>query len=251
MPRMSKISSAVFLAIGIMCRHAAAAHPNVAARGPALFEQAERLPADFVEQLFDSPLVVRVDFDGRSVGDATVTLSRDGKIQLVTLSDEQRGNIAQGDRELIEKFLREPRPLGTCENNCEGVLALHYNLQDSVLSIVTGRAEQGAEQKKYHALPASGSHGLITYNYLNLTGGQGREVTGSRPGEEIVVGAPQGGPAGLRLLPNLRARDRGGEPIDGPAEAPLDQGVGLVLRVRRKGRGDGVQRKLAVPKREA
>lgn len=178
MPRMSKISSAVFLAIGMLCRQAAAAHSGAAVNGPSLFEQAERLPEDFVEQLFDSPLVVRIDVDGRSAGDATVTLSRDGKIQLVALSDEQRGDIAQVDRELIDKFLREPRPLGTCESNCEGVLALHYNLQDSVLSIVTGRAEQDAEQKKYYALPASGSRGLITYNYLNLTGGQGREVTG-------------------------------------------------------------------------
>ena len=65
MPRMSRISSAVFLAIGMLCRQAAAAHSGAAVNGPSLFEQAERLPADFVEQLFDSPLVVRIDFDCR------------------------------------------------------------------------------------------------------------------------------------------------------------------------------------------
>ncbi|MBU9337260.1 TcfC E-set like domain-containing protein [Burkholderia multivorans] len=178
MPAMRKICSAVFLAIGMLGQQAAFAHPDAAARTPGLFEQAGQLPADFVEQLFDSPLVVRVDFDGRPAGEATVTLSRDGKVQLVTLSDEQLGDIGQGDRDLIENFLREPRPLGACEDNCDGVLALHYNLQDSVLSIVTGRAEQDAGQKKYHALPATGSEGLITYNYLNLTGGQGREMAG-------------------------------------------------------------------------
>lgn len=178
MPQMSKISSAVFLAIGVLCRHAAAAHSDVTGREPSLFEQAEQLPADFLEQLFDSPLVVRVEFDGKSAGDGTVTLSRDGKVQLVSLSDEQRGEIEQSDRDRIEKYLREPRSLGACTDNCEGVLALHYNLQDSVLSIVTGRAEQDAKQGKYHALPVGGSNGLITYNYLNLTGGQGREIVG-------------------------------------------------------------------------
>ncbi|ACA93822.1 conserved hypothetical protein [Burkholderia orbicola MC0-3] len=178
MPKMSKISVAIFLAIGALCQQGAFARGGVAGSGADLFEQAEQLPADFLEQLFDSPLVVRIDFDGHSAGEGTITLSRDGKVQLVALSDERRNDIEQGDRELIEKFLREPRALGACETNCDGVLALHYNLQDSVLSIVTRRVEQDGEQKKYHPLPASGSTGLIAYNYLNLTGGQGREIGG-------------------------------------------------------------------------
>lgn len=178
MPKMTKISSAIVLVIGTLCQQDAFAHADIVGSGADLFEQAEQLPADFLEQLFDSPLVVRIDFDGHSAGEGTVTLSRDGKIQLVALSDEQRSGIEQGDRELIEKFLREPRALGACQSNCDGVLALHYNLQESVLSIVTSRAEQDAEQKKYHPLPATGSNGLITYNYLNFTGGQGREIVG-------------------------------------------------------------------------
>nr|WP_225422600.1 TcfC E-set like domain-containing protein [Pseudomonas huaxiensis] len=134
------------------------------------------MPKGFDEHFFDVPLAVRVDLDGRLLGEALVVLSRDERVQLLSFTDSRDSQEPEILRQAWAVALGNGLALGNCERACpRDLLALHYDLLDSRLSILTRGAESSG-QATYHRLPEQGSRGLILRNQLNL----------SRDGEQTV-----------------------------------------------------------------
>ncbi|WP_430458806.1 TcfC E-set like domain-containing protein [Pseudomonas sichuanensis] len=131
--------------------------------------QAKGLPREFESHFFDVPLAVRVDLDGRYLGDAMVVLGRDERVQLLEFTDTQDSREPVAVRRSWQERLGEGRPLGNCLRDCvDGLRAIHYSLVNSQLSLLTSNAELGQQVPRYHALPEQGSHGLLLRNQLNL-----------------------------------------------------------------------------------
>ncbi|MEX5504855.1 CS1-pili formation C-terminal domain-containing protein [Pseudomonas putida] len=127
------------------------------------------LPREFEAHFFDVPLAVRVDLDGRYLGDAMVVLSRDQRVQLLEFTETFDSREPESLRRLWRERLVDGRPLGDCQADCpEGLRAIHYSLANSQLSLLTDRAESVATAERFHRLPEQGSHGLLLRNQLNL-----------------------------------------------------------------------------------
>lgn len=140
--------------------------------------QAEGLPREFEGHFFEVPLAVRVDLDGRYLGDAMVVLSRDQRVQLLEFTETLDSTEPESLRRRWQERLADGRPLGDCQSDCvDGLRALHYSLVNSQLSVLTDQAEAKDVAARYHRLPEQGSHGLLLRNQLNLVG-DGRETSG-------------------------------------------------------------------------
>jgi len=139
--------------------------------------QAQGLPREFEEHFFDVPLAVRVDLDGRYLGDAMVVLSRDERVQLLEFTDHFDSREPETLRRRWQERLSSGRPLGDCKTDCpDGLRAIHYSLVNSQLSLLTHAAELAGDAPRFHALPEQGS-GLLLRNQLNLVS-DGRETSG-------------------------------------------------------------------------
>lgn len=139
---------------------------------------AQGLPSGFEAHFFDVPLAVRVDLDGRYLGDAMVVLSRDDRVQLLEFTDVRESREPATVRRRWQARLNAGRPLGDCRQDCPDKLkAIHYSLVNSQLSLLTENAEQQGEAPRYHTLPEDGSYGLLLRNQLNLVDG-GNGTTG-------------------------------------------------------------------------
>ncbi len=137
--------------------------------------QAKGLPQEFQAHFFDVPLAVRVELDGRYLGDAMVVLSRDERVQLLEFTDTQESREPAALRRRWQLRLADGLPLGECEANCpDGLRAIHYSLVNSQLSLLTSEAESNGQVALYHALPEHGSYGLLLRNQLNLVGNGGQ-----------------------------------------------------------------------------
>ncbi|WP_412530560.1 CS1-pili formation C-terminal domain-containing protein [Burkholderia lata] len=145
---------------------------------PSLVMQAEQLPADFRDHFFDVPLAMRVERDGQFLGDALGLLSASGTVQLIEFTDADSSSLPADERRRWLALLEAPRALGPCERRCDGLVALHYSVENAVLSIATTLAERSFSYVRYHALPQSGSSGVIVHNNLNLSGGAYQSVAG-------------------------------------------------------------------------
>ncbi|MGC6368917.1 TcfC E-set like domain-containing protein [Pseudomonas sp. K2I15] len=172
---MTPIATALAL---LMCTSALA----IAADGTtprSLLAQAKGLPADFEEHFFDVPLAVRVERDQHFIGEAMIVLSRDDRLTLLRFTDHQDSKVLAHEHDLWDDYLKQGVKLGACERNCpEQLLAVHYNLENSLVSLLTANAERNAEERRFYELPKDGSRGLIVRNQLNLTGGQDQELGG-------------------------------------------------------------------------
>ena len=145
----------------------------------SLLEQTEGLPKDFLEHFFDLPLAVRIEQDGKFLGDGRVVLSRNNTVQLLDLSEFHDSKLSATDRQRWSDYLQQPRPVGDCTASCDnGLVAIHYSLQNSLLSLVTNTAELDPTEARYHKLPEGGSHGLILRNQFNVSGGSGTDTSG-------------------------------------------------------------------------
>ena len=143
-----------------------------------VLSQAEYLPEGFQDHFFDVPLAVRVDVNAKLLGDALVILGRDEKIRLLSFTDTQESALPEAERAQWLAQLSRPAALGSCTENCaNGLVALHYNLQDSQFSILTDEVEHEGALAQYHALPEGGSAGLILQNQLNIARGGGSEAS--------------------------------------------------------------------------
>lgn len=139
----------------------------------------EGLPKEFEAHFFDVPLAVRVDLDGRYLGDAMVVLGRDGQVQLLEFTDAQDSRESAAVRRRWQERLEKGRPLGECQSDCmDGLRAIHYSLVNSQLSLLTDHAENEAVAQRYHALPEQGSYGLLMRNQLNLVN-SGNDTSGA------------------------------------------------------------------------
>lgn len=137
------------------------------------------LPEDFRRHFFNLPLAVRIELDGRLLGDAMVLLSEHGTLQLLEFTDAGDSPYTATQRQTwLETLGTETgMPLGAMTGqHKEKLLALHYNLENSVVSIVTAAAEHTTAPTDHYSLPAGGSSGLILRNNLNLNGGAGQSM---------------------------------------------------------------------------
>ncbi|ONH55283.1 Outer membrane usher protein FimD/PapC [Pseudomonas cedrina] len=145
----------------------------------SLLSQSEGLPKDFEAHFFDVPLAVRVELDQQFLGEAMIVLGRDDRITLLEFTDIGDSNFTASERDTWQHLLQQGMPLGGCESSCPAqLLAIHYSLENSLVSILTENIERNADVKRFYDQPESGSHGLIINNQLNLTGGENEEVGG-------------------------------------------------------------------------
>lgn len=180
---MSFLTRSILLSLGCGAATLLTAQAVAATSTPtsalSILTQAQGLPADFAENLFEVPLAVRVDLDGRLLGEAMVMLGRDDSVRLIEFNDTTDSPFTPAERQPWVDLLGNAQPLGACHTSCpSGLLALHYSLATSQLSILTAKAEADPQQQRYYSLPEGGSRGLMLYNQLNLTGGQQQETAG-------------------------------------------------------------------------
>lgn len=136
------------------------------------------LPKEFEAHFFDVPLAVRVDLDGRYLGDALVVLSRDERVQLLEFTDTQESQESATVRRRWQERLVAGRRLGDCQADCpDGLRAIHYSLVNSQLSLLTSQVERQGEGARYYTLPEAGTYGLLLRNQLNLVSAD-RATTG-------------------------------------------------------------------------
>ncbi|OIN53166.1 TcfC E-set like domain-containing protein [Pseudomonas costantinii] len=145
----------------------------------SLVSQAKNVPAEFEEYLFDVPLAVRIERNSQLVGEALVVLTRNDQISLLQFTDLSGSAVSGSELNTWEQFLKQGITLGACSKQCPGELvAVHYSLENSVVSILTRQAESDTAQPAYYQQPEDGSRGLIVRNQLNLTGGEVQGVSG-------------------------------------------------------------------------
>ncbi|KAF1028709.1 MAG: hypothetical protein GAK37_02098 [Pseudomonas sp.] len=159
---------------------AAPTAPTVAAA--SLLSQSRGLPKEFEEHFFDVPLAVRVELDQQFLGEAMIVLGRDHRITLLEFTDTADSAFTPARRDTWQQILQQGMALGGCETGCpEQLLAVHYSLENSLVSILTQNVERDAATQRYYDQPEDGSLGLIINNQLNLNGGQDQD-TGGRYG---------------------------------------------------------------------
>jgi hypothetical protein len=169
---------AIALAL-LFCASAVAAPDSAGTTPRSLLAQAKGLPADFEEHFFDVPLAVRVELDQQPLGEAMVVLSRDDRVTLLEFTDTSENRYGPAEREKWASYLKPGVPLGACAGSCpDQVLAVHYNLENSLVSILTENAERDVQAKRYFEQPEGGSSGLMVRNQLNLNGGQDQDLGG-------------------------------------------------------------------------
>lgn len=148
------------------------------AGGLSLLTQAEGLPAEFRDHFFDVPLMVMVELNGELLGMARILVSRDEVVHLIEFTDVSESRISAARRQIWTDALRPGIRLGDCTRECTAdLVALHYSLENSVLSVLTASAEHD-DTARYRSLPAGGSYGAIVGNELNLLGGGGQALAG-------------------------------------------------------------------------
>ncbi|NUT82473.1 CS1-pili formation C-terminal domain-containing protein [Pseudomonas brassicacearum] len=180
---MTPIAGALAL---LLCANALAAPTAPGTTPRSLLSQAKGLPAEFESHFFDVPLAVRIELNQQYLGEAMVVLSRDDRITLLEFTDTQDSPMTTVEREQWEQHLKQGQVLGACEGSCpSGLLAVHYSLENSLVSILTRDVERSTETKRYYDQPEVGSFGLIFNNQLNLNGGQEQD-TGGRYGLNAI-----------------------------------------------------------------
>jgi hypothetical protein len=173
---MTPIAAALAL---LFCAGAVAAPEPAGTTPRSLLAQAKGLPNDFEEHFFDVPLAVRVELDQQPLGEAMIVLSRDDRLTLLEFTDTSENRFGAAEREKWASYLKPGVALGPCASQCpEQMLAVHYNLENSLVSILTENAERDTEAKRYYDQPENGSTGLIVRNQLNLNGGQEQDLGG-------------------------------------------------------------------------
>lgn len=165
------ISMALALCIG-------AANANAPVAGSSLLLQAEGLPKEFHDHFFDVPLAVRVMLDQQELGEAMVVLSRDERVTLLDYTDTYRSKYTERERDTWKALLQEGVSLGPCQAQCGDLVAVHYSLANSELSLLSNTAERTRVASTHHALPENGSTGLMLQNQLNLSGGEQQDLSG-------------------------------------------------------------------------
>lgn len=201
--RMTPLASAIAL---IACVGQPAAASDKPAVQPSLLAQAEGLPQEFHEHFFDVPLAVRVMLDNKELGEAMVVLSRDERVTLLDFTDTRNSDITPSERDLWRARLQQGAALGACQSDCDdGLLAVHYSLQNSELALVTRHVERMTRDSQFYQLPEHGSTGVMLRHQLNLSGGQQQDLSG-RYGLQAIASL-----GNWTQTANLQANKTGGQ----------------------------------------
>jgi hypothetical protein len=201
--RMTPLASAIAL---IACVGLPAAASETPAALPSLLAQAEGLPKEFHEHFFDVPLAVRVVLDNKELGEAMVVLSRDERVTLLDFTDTRNSDLPPAERDTWRALLQQGMALGACQGTCDnGLLAVHYSLQNSELALVTRNVERSTVDEQFYHLPVGGSTGLVLRNQLNLSGGQEQDM-GGRYGLQAIASM-----GNWTQTANLQANKTGGQ----------------------------------------
>nr|WP_255426031.1 CS1-pili formation C-terminal domain-containing protein [Providencia sp. JUb39] len=139
----------------------------------SLAHQIQMMPSDFRAHFFNSPISARVILDDKYLGDATLVLSEDDRVQLLQFTDISDSEWTEAERQSWLTLLSQPVPLGQCERECPADLAaVDYNLANAQLTLITRRGSTGVSESLWHQLPEKGSSGVLLSNQLNISGGQ-------------------------------------------------------------------------------
>lgn len=137
-----------------------------------LSQQVENLPAGFGEQLFDTPIFSRFVINGKELGEGILVLGRDNTVMVKTIRPMANGENIYNDevRNQWSEKLKNKVPLDKCtvQEPCKEIVALHYDLSNSTLSLYTKESIDGVKAK-YYAPQKENSGGLIVNNQLNLS----------------------------------------------------------------------------------
>ena len=173
---MTPIAGALAL---LLCASALAAPATPGTTPGSLLSQSKGLPAEFEQHFFDVPLAVRVELDQQFLGEAMIVLGRDDRITLLQFNDIGDSPVSATIRATWEQLLQQGLSLGSCQQSCPSqLLAVHYSLENSLVSILTENVERSAQIKQFYDQPETGSLGLIVNNQLNITGGENEAVGG-------------------------------------------------------------------------
>ena len=152
---MTPIAAALAL---FFCAGALAAPSAIGTTPRSLMAQAKGLPSEFEEHFFDVPLAVRVEVDQQFLGEAMIVLSRDDRITLLDFTDVADSRVPANERDTWAAYLQQGVPLGACAGSCpEQMLAVHYSLENSLVSIATERAERDSQTPRFYDQPRAGS----------------------------------------------------------------------------------------------
>lgn len=163
----------------LLCASALAAPAAPGTTPGNLLSQSQGLPDDFEQHFFDVPLAVRVELDRQFLGEAMIVLGRDDRMTLLEFNAIGDSQLSASTRATWTQILQGGLPLGSCEQRCPSqLLAVHYSLENSLISILTENAERNVQTQQFYDQPEDGSLGLIVNNQLNVTGGQNEEVGG-------------------------------------------------------------------------
>ncbi|MEI2260023.1 TcfC E-set like domain-containing protein [Stenotrophomonas indicatrix] len=169
---MSRPLTPTLLAVLLSCALVPAARASDEAMMLSLQQQRQQMPAEFREHLFGTPVSVRVELDGRYLGDAQVLLFEDNRVQLLSFGDSYDSSLSQAERERWANHLSQPTALGVQRDSAQGLRAAHYNLAESQLSLLSVEGQRAGTSGRYMLQPESGSTGLILRNQLTYSGGQ-------------------------------------------------------------------------------
>ncbi|WP_249404995.1 TcfC E-set like domain-containing protein [Stenotrophomonas sp. CFBP 13725] len=168
--RLNGLAAATLCLLATMA--AVPAHASADGGLGTLLHQRERMPAEFREHLFGTPLTVRVELDGTYLGNADVVLGEDNSVQLIGFVESHDSELPASDRARWSALLADPVPLGLRGSSSQGVAAVHYNLENSLLSLISSEGQRATVDGRYLLQPEGGSTGLVLRNSLNFSGGQ-------------------------------------------------------------------------------
>ena len=176
------------LAAAVLCAltalQAGATQAAEQAARPSLLQQSEQMPAEFRDHLFGVPLAVRVEKDGRYLGDAQVVLGKGETVQLLSFEESHDSTSSPAERERWSTALADPVPLGVCGSACvPGLNAVHYSLENSLLTLLTQDAGDSDAAARYLSVPEQGSSGLVVRNMLNINAGENQPTAASYAAE--------------------------------------------------------------------
>lgn len=177
-PRL--LSMAVVLPCGLSVLQTTTALAAPAGTQRSLFVQSGQMPDEFRDHLFGVPLAVRVEKDGAYLGNAQVILGRDETVQLIGFDESHDSPLSEAERVRWHAALAEPVPLGICRTVCvPGLRAMHYSLENSLLSLLTSDSGSNGPEDRYLSVPARGSTGMSLGSTFNVNGGQRQAVAAS------------------------------------------------------------------------
>ncbi|MGU3522794.1 CS1-pili formation C-terminal domain-containing protein [Enterobacteriaceae bacterium C23F] len=157
-----------------------------ASASTSLSDQVAMIPDEFKTHFYNVPLSAKVTLNGRVLGDAMLILTEDNRVSLIEFTDHSESEYSDRERQEWLKSLAGPFPLGVCSGECpSGLMALHYNLSDSSLAVITSDDAQSDEH--WYARPENGNSGLMLNNQLNLSGGKEQTSMSWNAGLEAAV----------------------------------------------------------------